>query len=449
MRRRDFAIVVAATVLVLDCDRDSTGPELKFSVSPENPTLFPNVSMKLDLTLSDVNIAPGPILWSSSAPNFVSVDDQGRITGVSPGSAVIKAAGANASVETTVTVVPEGAPFYAGFFVTCGVSINNEAYCWGDNTRGQLGIGSVVGPQSTPQRVSGSLQFSLISGSYGHTCGMTTIGAFCWGENDWGAIGDGTRGTFLSPRTTPVKVLTGESFVQIDANGGRDESGAVCADEICQPHSVALDNSGRAFWWGIELRAGTPSSPSFTMAQSLVPAPSETDQRFLRISAGVFYTCGITTGHVGYCWGYNTQGESGGQGVFAEPHAVAGAPPLQSISAGRGHTCGLSLDGDAYCWGSNAAGELGGPSSDTCSGRFFTNTCSRTAVKVAGYKFIAISVGPGHLGTSDSAPQGHTCGITVTQSIVCWGRNTFGQLGNGTFQNSTTPVRISQVSAFK
>src|SRR5205814_7565397 len=136
-----------------------------------------------------------------------------------------------------------------------------------------------------------------------------------------------------------------------------------------------------------------------------------------RISAGVEYTCGITTDHAAYCWGLNSQGESGGASSFVEPHAVDGAPPLQSISAGRSHTCGLSLDGDAYCWGSNSAGELGATSSETCvNGRF---ACRRTAAKVEGYKFIAISVGPGTL-LIDAAPLGHTCGITVTQSIVCW-----------------------------
>src|SRR5205823_838495 len=130
-------------------------------------------------------------------------------------------------------------------------------------------------------------------------------------------------------------------------------------------------------------------------------------------------------------WGLNSQGESGGASNFVEPRAVDGAPQLQAISAGRGHTCGLSLDGDAYCWGSNASGELGAASFETCSGRHFTNTCRRAAAKVEGYKFIAISVGPGGLLTSDIPPQGHTCAITVTQSIVCWGDNSFGQLGNG------------------
>src|SRR5207248_11235908 len=141
-------------------------------------------------------------------------------------------------------------------------------------------------------------------------------------------------------------------------------SGAECSDEICHGHSVGLDNSGRAFWWGTELHSGTPST-GLIAVQSLVPTPVETDQRFFRISAGVEYTCGITTDHAAYCWGLNSQGESGGASNFVEPRAVDGAPQLQAISAGRGHPCGLSLDGDAYCWGSNAAGELGAAAFDS------------------------------------------------------------------------------------
>src|SRR5438045_2760419 len=303
MLRRNFAIVIAAALVVLGCDRGPSEPQSVFSVSPENPNLFPEAGINLDLSLNPAAISPAQISWSSSSPNVASVDDNGRVTGISPGSAVIKAKGTNGFVETTVTVVAGGAPFHAGYSVTCGISTTNETYCWGDNAGGQLGIGTTGSAQPLPQRVSGGLQFSSIGGGYGHTCGMTAAGAFCWGEAWWGAIGDGTRGDFS--RMVPTKVVSGESLLQVDANGGRNLSGAECSDEICHGHSVGLDNSGRAFWWGTELHSGTPST-GLIAVQSLVPTPVETDQRFFRISAGVEYTCGITTDHAAYCWGLNS-----------------------------------------------------------------------------------------------------------------------------------------------
>lgn len=84
----------------------------------------------------------------------------------------------------------------------CGLTPVGEAYCWGDNSYGQLGNGSTVGGP-TPVAVAGGLAFTQLSGGRFHTCGLATDGAvYCWGYNTAGALGDGTT----VDSSVPVKV---------------------------------------------------------------------------------------------------------------------------------------------------------------------------------------------------------------------------------------------------
>ena len=86
--------------------------------------------------------------------------------------------------------------------VTCGLSINGAAYCWGQNEGGQLGDGTVT-RRLTPTPVVGGLTFASLAVGNEHVCGVTTSGsAYCWGSTPNGAFGDGTVGTHLTPTPT-------------------------------------------------------------------------------------------------------------------------------------------------------------------------------------------------------------------------------------------------------
>src|ERR1051325_4465249 len=82
----------------------------------------------------------------------------------------------------------------AGASRTCGVTTAGAAYCWGDNTYGQLGDGTTPS-RPIPVRVLGGLTFASVSAAAGgvHTCGIATDGAtYCWGGDAFGELGDGT-----------------------------------------------------------------------------------------------------------------------------------------------------------------------------------------------------------------------------------------------------------------
>jgi alpha-tubulin suppressor-like RCC1 family protein len=88
---------------------------------------------------------------------------------------------------------------------TCGATMDNRAYCWGDNTFGEVGDGTTT-RAFTPVPVAGGLAFSGVTAGPSHTCGRTTDAqAYCWGYNGSGQLGDGTT---VTPRLTPVPVAS-------------------------------------------------------------------------------------------------------------------------------------------------------------------------------------------------------------------------------------------------
>ena len=91
----------------------------------------------------------------------------------------------------------------AGGEHTCALTATGDTWCWGSNSNGQLGNGTIGGSNQTPALVSGGLKFLSISAGGNHTCGVTTDRAiYCWGANATGQLGDGTQ----TDRSVPTRV---------------------------------------------------------------------------------------------------------------------------------------------------------------------------------------------------------------------------------------------------
>ncbi len=88
----------------------------------------------------------------------------------------------------------------AGDDHTCGVTGMGEAFCWGDNSSGQLGNGTFNSSSGVPVPVSDGHTFTSVSAGNTHTCGVTTSDeTFCWGYNFFGQLGNGTCDTSFTP----------------------------------------------------------------------------------------------------------------------------------------------------------------------------------------------------------------------------------------------------------
>ncbi len=140
--------------------------------------------------------------------------------------------------DTVQVLVPVPSVHYESH--TCAIAQNGAAYCWGSNASGQLGNGSVGGPDiSVPTTVTGGLSFAKISAGARFTCGLTTGGAiYCWGRNSDLQLGRGSAGPELigSPQQVSGGELpVGTTFVSVSAG---------------KRHACGVGSDGAAYCWG-------------------------------------------------------------------------------------------------------------------------------------------------------------------------------------------------------
>jgi alpha-tubulin suppressor-like RCC1 family protein len=339
----------------------------------------------------------------------------------------------------------------------CAITTETSAVvCWGRNDWGQLGNGTTTS-SSTPVQVDGLTSgVRAISAGHSYACALTEAGAvWCWGSNSSGQLGDGT---------------TTDSHVPVQVGGLDDNIVAISAGDY---HACALNAVGGVQCWG-QGRAGALGNGQ-SRSSSTPVRPSGLSAGVTAISAGGFHTCALLTDGSAKCWGLNEYGElgNGTTGLEPRPVDVTGIGPIAQISAGAIHTCAVTTDGAALCWGANHWGQVGNASiEDTHSptqvqgltsgvsqidaGAY--HTCARTTENVLcwGQNWLG-QFGNGH-NSSLAAPlatQGlagdvqlvtagysHNCAITGQGDVQCWGRNNFGQLGNGTADDANTPVGV-------
>ncbi len=149
------------------------------------------------------------------------------------------------------------------------------------------------------------------------------------------------------------------------------------------------------------------------------------------------------------CWGKGGQGQLG-NGVITRPGsatpvavaAVGGTGILAGVTNLVGHDgsyCALMNGSGVDCWGLGGDGQLG-------NGTFYTGSLrgSLTPVVVSGVGGTGTLTGV----TSLIADGPSYCALVTSGGVVCWGWNYFGELGNGTFNDSATPVSVEGVGGF-
>jgi alpha-tubulin suppressor-like RCC1 family protein len=104
-------------------------------------------------------------------------------------------------------------------------------------------------------------------------------------------------------------------------------------------------------------------------------------------------------------------------------------PDLVSVTAGASHTCGLTGEGAAWCWGSDEFGQLG-------------------SAVIEALSLVPAAVETEQLFASISAGGDHTCAVTASGQLWCWGRSDFGQVGDGSHVNRLLPVPVLASSEF-
>lgn len=337
-------------------------------------------------------------------------------------------------VDTSVAV---------GVGAACTVA-SGKAFCWGSNTAGKLGNGTSIDssvPVAVTTTTGMSSQLKQIATGLNHTCALTVLGdVYCWGENTEGQLGIGT----ISPSSmTPVRVKGLGAYAGLPVTS---IATSIYARNTCA--IVTTSSGARAYCWGYndsgQIGDGTTITRSIPVPvkdSGVLSGKAVTD---LSVAAGdpsgtMGHACAVAAGGL-YCWG------DGGNGVLGNNASTDSYSPVTVYTGGVlsgktalevtvavWHVCATARDGSnnvsAVCWGDNSFGQIGS---------------NQTPAQLASTDIpVAVYVGAGGLqGRTISGLNGggnRGC-VIADKTTYCWGYNYVGQLGDGTTITRNVPT---------
>ncbi len=368
-----------------------------------------------------------------------------------------------------------------GSGTACAVTLAGNVKCWGLNDDGQLGLGhtEAVGDDEDPADVG----FVDLGGAAStvHTNGEQTFALMtdgtvrAWGLNDAAQLGLGHTaniGDDETPASATVSTTPqlGGTVVELSAHGyfacarlsggsvrcwgandqgqlgyghvdaiGDDEDPSAAGDvdladtavELAtgSEHACARLSDGEVQCWGANGYGQLGYGHTDNIGDDETPLGAgtvELDGRAAtQLVAGARHTCALLDDGAVRCWGDNSRGQLGYDGLDAvgddEILTDAGdlplAAPAVSISAGRAHTCAQLQDGALYCWGANDFGQLGRGTIDEV-----VTLTTTSSLDLGGLEVDMLFTGA----TADK-----TCALMNDAAVHCWGANDLGQLGRG------------------
>jgi len=335
---------------------------------------------------------------------------------------------------------------------------NGNVWTWDDTTPGEISDGVTVTGSSTPVQVQGLSGITAIAcGSYFNLALDSNNTVWAWGDNSYGELGNGSftpqvdatsaneAGIDPAPQTvsqTPAPVMTMSGGNLVPLSSITTITAIACGGY----NSVALDNTGKIWTWGLNVE-GELGNGNYTTTN--VAGPVSSTNTFTAIAAGADHVIALQSNHTVWAWGTDFWGELGngatGNGdelLSNVPVQVSGLSGITAVASGYFHSMALDSSSNVWTWGLNEDGELGNG----------TTTNTDTPAKISSLSGItAIQSG------MDSY---HCAALEVSgtnQTLWTWGSNISGQLGVGTFgpvgsgtnaspTGSTIPVQVIGLS---
>lgn len=320
-----------------------------------------------------------------------------------------------------------------GHFHTCLLRYDGTVWCTGDNTDGELGNGAFGGlPSNTwtqaRDEANTPITDATVIGTGGHQTCVRRAGddaLWCWGRNDLGQLGDGstdrhalaeraTRNTDDAPLTDIVEV-----------GGGHD-------------HLCGRDGGGGVWCWGEagggRLGNGDDVTTQDQAVEVLASAGGPAFGGATSLTVGDVHACVRTAADDLWCWGGNDRGQVGNDTIINQLVPVQlGGFKATSVAAGRFHTCATKPDGGVWCWGQGNHGRLGNGEGDGDAGTDIDEHAPVPALTSIG--------GPAFGGAATVAAAAVSCAVTTGGDGYCWGVNRYGQTGTGAGTFVPAPVR--------
>lgn len=333
-----------------------------------------------------------------------------------------------------------------GSFHSCVTTETGGAKCWGNNEDGQLGNDSTTSSTTPIDVVALQAPIVSVAGGKYFSCFLLADGTvWCSGRNDEGQLGNGGSGM----ETAPTQVV------------GIDDAAAIHAVETRA--CVVRQNQTAKCWGGGGELLGDMTTTDFSTT------PVDVQQTGIaQFALGLGHTCAMLTNGSIECWGANGVGQLGlghtMAGPYNYPQTVLSINNAVSIAAATSETCVVRAGtGQVWCWGKIYGDEpqvlagITGAEEVVGAGVGFCARLAGGSVKCFGLEGNGqLGDGPAMvgsylspvdvLGLTDSIDLemggGTVCSTTSAESVFCWGRNDYGQVGNGTMTNTDQPVQV-------
>lgn len=289
------------------------------------------------------------------------------------------------------------------------VCTDNTVRAWGDNFYYQLGDGTTTSSSNVPVPVSSLTGITAISGGGLHSLSLKNDSTvWAWGRNLEGQLGNGTN----TNSNVPIQVNSFTGITAIAAGGY---------------HSLALKNDSTVWTWGSNLYGQLGNG---TTTASNVPLQVSTLTGVIAVAAGLNHSLALKNDGTVWTWGSNSWGQLGDGTTIDRnvPVQVGFLSGATTVAAGKEHSLALKNDSTVWTWGLNSYGQLGNGTGITSS-NIPVPVSSLTAV-------TAIAQGGSH----------HSIALKNDSTVWIWGRNNYGQLGNGTNTNSNVPIMVSSLT---
>lgn len=256
--------------------------------------------------------------------------------------------GTNSATPIAIPLPGVASSVAVGGRSSCALLTDGDVWCWGWNTGGQLGNGTVTSPVLTPTQALFSDDVTAIALGELHLCGILVTGSVqCAGRNHYGQLGRGTTASASVAHPT-FQNVTGITGTPVDIAAGADTTCLLFADGAVR--CWGRNNSGQA---GI----GSTTPTNVTSPGTAVSLPSGVTS----LAGGALYFCALIDDGTVRCWGSNAYGQLGNNSTTtsSSPVLVQQLSDAIGIAASGYHACATLSDATVECWGHNRWGAQG------------------------------------------------------------------------------------------
>ncbi|QDK46649.1 hypothetical protein DOM22_16545 [Bdellovibrio sp. ZAP7] len=369
---------------------------------------------------TNISISTSPVKIGFGSQHAVALMSDGKLFSTGRNSSGqlglnISTATSKSSLTQITTGPASWSQIAAGDSHTLGLDTSGYLWAFGENSSGQLGIGSTT-DKSSPVQVSASTVWTKIAAGVFHSAGITSTGAmFGWGANDYGQVGNNNAsGTSIK---SPVQILAGTSFSQVAAS---------------YQYSLAISSVGALYGWGVgDYNLGWDGTYYNYGYYGGEFGESPTQIRnitgsFTQVSAGPTHALALRTDARLYVWGNAAFGQYGTlTKVLASPNQITGTFTMMPTVMNGLHWLLLTAT-NVKATGSNTYGEFGNG---------ITNQWFYSPANVA-------------IGTTWSQfALGRNFSLAIDTSAKLWafGDGSNGCLGTGGYTSYNSPVQVSAV----